>query len=249
MRAVIGSALQNELLLHWWYEARSLAVVVPQSLQCWKYSYIENSCQVRSDRVENDRPPSPALAEKRITEEVHGGWEKSKFCNRKKTRRWICRPWGRGSMRQANLPPSPASYWRCTASIRSSAFLIVTLKKCLLCPLFSTSSTFPIRRGRENLMKKMSVWRWMKAGKKIGGGLGGKPGICGSCNVTASSVGCRSKRFTKESGIHKDQPVLRNANIEPTLLVLCALWWSARPRSKWNVGAFVYLWVILRRGQ
>jgi hypothetical protein len=45
-------------------------------------------------------------------------------------------------------------HWRYTWSIRSSAFLIVTLKRCLLCPLFSTSSIFPIRRGKENLMKK-----------------------------------------------------------------------------------------------
>jgi len=83
VRVVIGSVLQNEPLLRWWYEARSLALAVVRSLQCWKYSYIEDSCQVRSDRVENDRPPSPALAEKRITGEVHGGWEKSKFCKRK----------------------------------------------------------------------------------------------------------------------------------------------------------------------
>lgn len=108
-------------------------------------------------------------------------WRMRKKANsvRGKTRRWICRPWGRGRMRQANLPRSPASYWRCTASIRSSAFLIVTLKKCLLCPLFSTSSIFPIRRGRENLMKKMSVWRWMKAEKKMGEDSEGNLGYAG----------------------------------------------------------------------
>ena len=83
VRVVIGAVLQNEPVHPWLYEARSVAVVVVRSLQCWKYSYIEDSCQVRSDHVENDRPPSPALAGKRITGEVHGGWEKSKFCKRK----------------------------------------------------------------------------------------------------------------------------------------------------------------------
>jgi hypothetical protein len=94
--------------------------------------------------------PLPSLAEKRITREIYGRWERSRLCKKKNA--------------LLNIPPeryckgmrqeTPTSHWHYTWSIRSSAFLIVTLKKCLLCPLFSTSSIFPIRRGKENLMKK-----------------------------------------------------------------------------------------------